>query len=281
MRKNDNRGLSLVELLVAFAVSTIVIAGVSSLIFSSLKLYGINNANVEIQNESQVALNLVIDNIMEASGVCMSIPDGNADTECILLGDLVIQEDRNEADMFEALFAGAAIVFIKSEDPDVSGDPGEPVKEMYLLEMQKVDGIPLAVGDPNYSDYCRLVYEMGSKEEAASEALKYVRRFVRDMSEGERLYWLMGKYVSSCVIRPADEAGAFFSETTEYVNINYPSEVKDYFVEPFTLHVKLGFEYEQQTRIITRTMEDDIAVRSRLKEIYVEDSGGMKRYERW
>ena len=50
--KNDNRGLSLVELLVAFAVSAIVLSGLAYLMINVLNLFGRTNVNVELQNES-------------------------------------------------------------------------------------------------------------------------------------------------------------------------------------------------------------------------------------
>ena len=62
--------MTLVELLVAFAVSAIILAGLSYIIFSVLQFYGRANANVEIQNESQTSLNLVIDTILSAKGAC-------------------------------------------------------------------------------------------------------------------------------------------------------------------------------------------------------------------
>ena len=48
--KNDNRGLSLVELLVAFAVSAIVLSGLAYLMINVLNIFGRTNVNVELQN---------------------------------------------------------------------------------------------------------------------------------------------------------------------------------------------------------------------------------------
>ena len=47
--KNDNRGLSLVELLVAFAVSAIVLSGLAYLMINVLNIFGRTNVNVELQ----------------------------------------------------------------------------------------------------------------------------------------------------------------------------------------------------------------------------------------
>ena len=61
----NNKGFSLVELLVALAVSSIVLTALGYMIITGLKLYGRNNAHVEVQSEAQTAMNLILDNIME------------------------------------------------------------------------------------------------------------------------------------------------------------------------------------------------------------------------
>ena len=91
--------MSLVELLVAFAISSVILAGLTYMMVTSLKLYGRTNANVDAQNEAQTALNLVVDSVMSAKGVCMaetdparvaSYPD---EIVCALFGDLKIHDD--------------------------------------------------------------------------------------------------------------------------------------------------------------------------------------------
>ena len=112
--KNDNRGLSLVELLVAFAVSAIVLSGLAYLMINVLNIFGRTNVNVELQNESQTAMNLVIDNIMDAGGLCMietdhvPVPGDTGNTPaCVLLGKLTI----SDADYESVSFVGDAVIW--------------------------------------------------------------------------------------------------------------------------------------------------------------------------
>ncbi len=253
------------ELLVALAVSSIVLVGVSYLIFTSLRLYGTGNANVEIQNESQTVLNLVLDNVMEATGVCMIVPD-SGNTDLILLGDFVVYE---YDDKYRAVFVGTALAYM------------EAVNEMYLIDVAEA-GLPLLGGGANYANYCLLVDGCASKEEAASEGLARVHDFifgVGGMDAAARLPWLMGQFVSSCRIVPANTAD-FIEKKQEY--LNGTTEFQYYYTEPFTLQVNLGFDLVYNNKHVTRRLEDDVAVRSRMKSIYIdiEDKGwGMKEYK--
>lgn len=274
MNRYKNLGFSLVEILVALAVSAILITGLSYILFTSLRLYGTNNANVEIQNESQQVLNLVADTILEARGVCMKIPDTDDDTECILLGDLIIQKDAVNLNKYEALFSGVAIVFM-----------GAPVNEMYMVDLPDAVHGPIGAGG-DYANYCRLAENEDTVAEAAQASLVKIRGYVYGMSDNARRPWLMGRFVESFVITPTNGLQDLKKETVYYVNGSF--EDKYYFMEPITLHIDLGFEYQYNNRTITRSMEDDIAVRSRLKTIYVEEnesngsSGrGMVEYKRW
>ncbi len=279
MKKKDNKGFSLVELLVAIAVSSIVISGLSYIIFTTLKLYNNNNANAEIQNESQTVLNLVTDSIMEAQGICMKLPKSGEDTDCILLGDLVVVEDISHSGQYAVLYYGAAIVFMKAEEDDGSGEV-VPVREMYLVDVQDLGFDLLVDEDSEYDQYCQLIDNCDSEEDAAAQSLEKVKEEVYEMSAEEKLPWLMGRFVTGCIITPSEGMDALPMATVLHVNAD--PEDKYYFVEPYTLHIRLQFEYRQEnSRAVTRVIEDDIAVRSRLKEIYVEDeTRGMMKYSR-
>lgn len=69
---NDNRGVSLVELLVAITIGTIVSGSVASLLVFSLRMYGKQTVDVEMQQEMQTTSNFVIDSIMESDSFIVS-----------------------------------------------------------------------------------------------------------------------------------------------------------------------------------------------------------------
>ena len=63
----NNKGLSLIELVVALAISSLIITMLSALILNSMKSYNKQSLNADLQNESQVILNSLADSIMEST----------------------------------------------------------------------------------------------------------------------------------------------------------------------------------------------------------------------
>ena len=78
MKKNklikDNRGFTLVELIVTLLVSSFVILAASFFLTASLSTFNRNNTEVSLQMESQIALNLVENLVVEATS-CRYFPD--------------------------------------------------------------------------------------------------------------------------------------------------------------------------------------------------------------
>lgn len=74
MKKNklikDNRGFSLVELIVTLLVSSFVILAASFFLTASLSTFNRNNTEVSLQMESQIAMNLIENLTVEASSCC-------------------------------------------------------------------------------------------------------------------------------------------------------------------------------------------------------------------
>lgn len=251
--KNDNRGLSLVELLVAFAVSAIVLSGLAYLMINVLNIFGRTNVNVELQNESQTAMNLVIDNIMDAGGLCMietdhvPVPGDTGNTPvCVLLGKLTI----NDADYESVSFVGDAVIW----------DPAE--EEMYLLTYQNVtEGAITASGAV-------------SKSDAALIAVEEIKKQVLNLSVEDRKPFLMARHVTSFDLRPADYYQ--FPEPGSKPDPDQPglSKTVYYYQSPIvlSLHMEFAMEYKAG-RELTREMDDDISIRSRIPCIYLQRKG--------
>jgi len=91
--KKDNRGLSLVELLVAIAITAIIAGSITYFLRTSLVLYGNETTDVALQQELQVTLNQIMDYAMESLEVVVS-GDGTV-TDYIALGK--INNDELEA----------------------------------------------------------------------------------------------------------------------------------------------------------------------------------------
>ena len=76
----SDKGLSLVEIIVAIAVGSIVLAAVMLLVVQGVKSYRSQSTLASLQNDVNIALNQMSDNIME--GTCLSVSNlKNADGE--------------------------------------------------------------------------------------------------------------------------------------------------------------------------------------------------------
>lgn len=87
--KRDNRGLSLVELLVAIAISAVVAGSIGFLLVTSLRMYNNEITEVSLQQELQMTLNQVMDYAMESQTVCTGTLSSGSDY--LVLG--TIEED--------------------------------------------------------------------------------------------------------------------------------------------------------------------------------------------
>ena len=67
--KEDNKGFSLVELLIAIAISGIVLTALVLLITQSVKSYGRQTALAQIQSDADISLNQIQKNVMEANEI--------------------------------------------------------------------------------------------------------------------------------------------------------------------------------------------------------------------
>lgn len=227
----NNQGLSLVELLVAFAVSAIVLSGLTYLIVTSLNLYGRTNANVEVQNESQTALNLVMDSALGAKGICFAETDAStidpASEELVgaLFGELKLNDDKSME------FTGDAVFW----QPNL--------QEMYLLSGTYSLG--------NYS----------SEAEAPSETWEIMKGKLPSGTEA-RLPYLMAQNVTGFSLKASDSCFVVGTDG------------KTYFENPLILELSMNFAYEyQEGKFATREIEDNISVRNRLDQVYIQRTG--------
>ena len=65
----DNKGFSLVELLVAITISAIVAGGIGYLLTTSLRMYNKDTVDVTLQQELQITLNQIVDYAMESETI--------------------------------------------------------------------------------------------------------------------------------------------------------------------------------------------------------------------
>lgn len=261
----NNEGMTLVELLVAFAVSAIVLASIATIIFACLRMYGRTSANLEIQNEAQTAINLITDNVMGAKGICMKVPASGENTKCIPFNPILILKVGSD---YNAYYKGTALL-TNIEGLDSNGNPTE---EIYLADFPNDD----YAADYSYDgeNYCTLITGAVSEETAAALAFARLEDYRLTL---DREMWLLSKHVTSCVVEPVRTTD-FFVDTIYYEG--GATEKINYFKEPLTLRVSLAYDKDYGKAQVMGNLEDEVSVRSRLKSVFIDDGSGMKKYMR-
>lgn len=252
----NNKGLSLVELLVALAVSALVLTGLAYMLINVLNIFARTNANVELQNESQAALNLVIDNVMDANGLCMIEADpagiGSAPV-CVLLGELSI----SDTDFNSVSFVGDALIW----DPST--------EEMYLSTYRNITEGALTLSGAT------------SRSEAAVKAIEALQKQVLDLPAEDRLPYLMSRNVKEFDIRPASYY--VFPPEEQKPDPDNPGSLHTVycFTSPMILDIQMKFELEYKPgKYYTRDIGEEIAIRNRMPYIYLQRAGGsMLKYQ--
>ena len=137
----DNRGITLVEILVAVFISAIVLSGIAYFLFTTIKMYNRNGATVELQNEAQTTLNHIVDETMQANGLILQYADvtrngiTTKETDVMMFGRL------------QSAVIGGNTVYIYSGSVIVTDLTG---KEMYLVTFPNdkyVDSSPSMLAD--------------------------------------------------------------------------------------------------------------------------------------
>lgn len=256
----DNGGASLVEMLIAFAVSAVVLSGIAYMLITSLRVTGKNNAEAEVQSEVQTAMNLLVDEVMEAKGICMKIAPGGGDTDCILFGDMNIIKE-----------GGAYTLYYKGNVFAASAAGAGGSRELYLADF------PNEAYTANGDGYCRLA-SGATQSECALAGLNNAEAYIAGLPEEKRVRWLLGKDISSCVVTPSSE---YDEETVKEKGMDV---IRTYFQEPFTLKIYLKIERDYGDGTVVREIEDQIAVRNRIDRIYITKKGmpadNIEVYER-
>ena len=92
--KKNNKGISLIEIIVAIAVGSLVLASLTILIVQGVNSYRTQSTLANLQNDANIALNQISDNIME--GTCFKAyntnigsPDGTLYTSYFQIKDNV------------------------------------------------------------------------------------------------------------------------------------------------------------------------------------------------
>ncbi len=129
--KKDNRGLTLVELLVTLAVSAVLAGAVSALIGYSVSTYNKENVNTEMQYEIQTNVNQIMDAIMSSSGVV--IVQAGSNTDYAGFGKFAETRD-GDGNVTKVVFTGTVFVMGTNGELYMIKDTAEKTSAFLAVE---------------------------------------------------------------------------------------------------------------------------------------------------
>ena len=238
--QQDNRGITLVELIVAIAIAAIVSGSIATLMFFAIRMYNNESANASIQYELQSNINMITDEIMGASafvvvqnsGVSITDPPnpapGTPYTKYAMFGKVTNGVTISEG-VTGQRFEG--VIFV----------PTAPVSGRFKLLMD------------------RFSLEGTDLESIASA------KYTSIIGASDQTPYLLGEDLTQFLIMPVKGAGAVTSldETTQtYTN-------------PIEVRVKLSFQKDGWgTKKYDKHVDDVTYLRNKVSEtVYVDGTG--------
>ncbi len=281
--KTDNRGMSLVELLVSLAVLSIVLAMLAAIMMNVLNVSVRTNSNVALQNESQTTMNLVVDSIMGARGLIYNeeeAKDPGRELAFLYLGDLTWDGVSGN----DAVYTGDVIVYQKA-----NGTDDYKYGELYLLSFDSSD-------DPDHGK--RVVSTTGFSDLVTKE--EHFKTIVNTLTsdieaafpsdKAARKQYLMGKYVTKFEVGVIDydKWKGDPELAVEGVNPKNPlvvdgevvnNTITYYYCGPVVLSLDMDFEMEYRpSQTLNRPMDDSVTIRNRLPYIFLKPYSGTDEY---
>lgn len=246
--KKDNKGFSLVELLVAITIGAVVSGAVIALISFSLKTYNNEKVNSSMQFELQTNLNQIMDEIMASSGMVIKQADADR-TYYAAFGDFTWgAKDASNHDLKKVTFDG--VVFVSSA-PDAQGK-----FRVYMNRKKVVDA----------ADAKTAVVSM--VEDIVTDVAS------PDFSSADK--YLLGENVVKFRLTP-DSHNTFLSGVpTKYAyNDSSDSSIKKTegrYVNPLSVKVELSVSEMGTGKTYTKSVVDEATMRNKaVVDIFIDD----------
>lgn len=238
--KLNDKGITLVELIVAIAIGAIVSGAVAALITFSIRMFNNESVNTQMQYELQSNINSMMDEIMASSAfvvaqnndVGVNDNDKGAYTQYALFGRPGVIENVGGAN--KKYFEG--VIFVSS-----AADSKHKFK--IYMKRSKVE-----IGLDDTADL---------KSIASAEYAAVTATFADDPSP-----YLLGEYATQFVIKPVTEDGRFDMSKSTYIN---PIEVK----------VSLRFEKDGWgTQKYSKHVDDVVYLRNKAEgSLFIQEPG--------
>ncbi len=225
--KQNNKGLSLVELIVAISVGVIISGAVASIIVISTRMYSRETTNIAEQYEIQTTLNRTVDSAENAQWFALgSTVDGVA-TEYVAFGKLTGSSSDNTVAFEGEIFAS---------DYD-SSHPGK----FNVYMNQYTSAGPLSIG----------------KEVQAGDVVRNAAASIRTEQ------YLLGEGAVSYVVGFADGDNSFTDSAV--AKMSDGTVCKGFYRNSLMVTVSMDFEKKSMTGDIKKHVEDTVTFRNRLK----------------
>lgn len=237
--KLDNDcGFSLVELIVAVAVGSIVAGAIASIIVVSVRMYSKESVNISEQYEIQTTLNQTVDSAESAQWFVM------AEDKNISTGEVI----NTKYVAFGKLTGASGSMYFEGEIFTDDFDPDNPGK--FNIYMNRYSGTALLVESEALAR---------SKISAAATAIR-----------GEKKY-LLGEGATKYIVTLDTGSNRF---TDESILLSDGSTAKGYYKNPMIFNISIDFEKKTMTGEIKKHVEDKVTFRNRIdKMLDIEGKG--------
>lgn len=228
----DNRGITLVELIVSIAIFSVVaaiLAGITGLI---LKFYSSEKMDSGMQYEGQMALNTVMDSVMQTQGI--AIVNGDVTVED-LNGNDVTKTVTKGLFLGEFTFSGSTCHFTGKA---VFGAYDADVASLYVEQ---------------YTDFTGTDTVNDTMTNMANEF------FLK--SEDYQKSHLLAERVTSMLVEPSPGS----------ISTGDVSAGGSFFYNPFSVDITIVMEARTQKGIETQKVTDRVMVRNTLDVVYYGD----------
>lgn len=235
--KLNNKGLSLVELIIAISIGVIVSGSIAALITFSIRMYTNESTNTAMQYELQSNINMMMDEIMGAS-VMVVKQSGEAIN--------VTGKPYTQYAMFGKVANGVTLGV---------GGTG-----------QRFDGVIFVSGTPDSGKFSILVDRFS--QEGATLDIESIAssKYTAISGASDQTPYLLGENATQFVIEPDPNSISF--DTTDPINPTY--------INPIEVKVELDFEKNGWgTKKYNKHVDDLTYLRNKVTEsVYVDDGSG-------
>lgn len=150
--KQNNRGLSLVELIVAISIGVIVSGSIAALMIFAIRMYRNESVNTSMQYELQTSINMMMDEIMGAQDLVVEQNDGASITDVAVNASSVpytkyalLGKFKYDSTDHDKVTGFKGVIF-------VSGAPGSDGR--FKIYMNRIDETVTATATTTYATSC-------------------------------------------------------------------------------------------------------------------------------